>query len=87
MVMSDMEKAIKALEHFKYDYQQYCDCSAIDDAIALLKSQPQIVRCKDCKHYRYYGLSSDTVSECTIDHCYPDSEWFCADGVKKDDGA
>ena len=50
------------------------------DAIALLKEQ-DIVRCKDCKHYRYYGLSHETVSECTIDHCEnPDGSWFCADG-------
>ena len=37
--MPDIEKVIKALEHFKYNYQQYCDCSAIDDALELLKQQ------------------------------------------------
>ena len=45
----------------------------------------RVVRCKDCKHYRYYGLSNDTVSECTIDHCEnPDADWFCADGERKE---
>ena len=40
-----------------------------------------LVLCKDCIHYRYYGLSAETVSECTIDHCEnPDADWFCADG-------
>lgn len=40
-----------------------------------------VVRCKDCKHYRYYGLSCEVVSECTIDHIEnPDADWFCADG-------
>ena len=44
-------------------------------------NRQELVRCKDCKHYRYYGLSAETVSECTIDHCEnPDKEWFCADG-------
>ena len=43
----------------------------------------KVVRCKDCKHYRYYGLSDETVSECRIDHCEnPDADWFCADGEK-----
>ena len=43
-----------------------------------------VVRCKDCKHYRYYGLEDTTVSECTIDHCEnPDEEWFCADGERE----
>lgn len=47
----------------------------------LFKNPPMLVRCKDCKHYRYYGLSEETVSECTIDHCEkPDGNWFCADG-------
>jgi len=44
-----------------------------------------LVLCKDCIHYRYYGLSEETVSECTIDHCEnPDADWFCADGERKD---
>ena len=44
-----------------------------------------VVRCKDCIHYRHYGLSEETVSECTIDHCEnPDKEWFCADGERQE---
>jgi hypothetical protein len=47
-------------------------------------SEQELVRCKDCKHYRYYGLSEETVSECTIDHCEnPDGDWFCADGERE----
>ena len=42
---------------------------------------PVVVRCKDCIHYRYYGLDSYTVSECKIDHEEnPEENWFCADG-------
>ena len=49
------------------------------------KEQPEIVRCKDCVHYRYYGLSAETVSECTIDHCEnPDADWSCADGERQE---
>lgn len=45
----------------------------------------ELVRCKDCRHYRYYGLSEETVSECRIDHCdNPDADWFCADGERND---
>ena len=44
----------------------------------------ELVMCKDCKHYRYYGLSEETVSECRIDHAEnPDGNWFCADGRKR----
>ena len=43
-----------------------------------------VTRCKDCKHYRYYGLANDTVSECTMNYCEnPDGDWFCADGERR----
>jgi hypothetical protein len=49
-------------------------------------SEQELVRCKDCIHYRYYGLSKETISECTIDHTEnPDGDWFCADGERKSD--
>ena len=44
----------------------------------------ELVRCKECVHYRYYGLDSYPVSECKIDHEEnPDEEWFCADGKRE----
>ena len=42
---------------------------------------PEIVRCKGCKHYEYgYG--------CKLWHTINNQsdDWFCADGVGKDDG-
>lgn len=56
------------------------------DELEWFKEQgaKELIRCKDCIHYRYYGLSEETVSECTINHCEsPDKEWFCADGEQK----
>lgn len=44
----------------------------------------ELIRCKDCKHYRYYGLYEEIVSECRIDRAEsPDGDWFCADGERK----
>ena len=44
----------------------------------------ETVRCEDCKHYRYYGLSQDTVSECELDICpNPARDWFCAEGERQ----
>lgn len=79
-------------------WMDFVRCACVN-ALELLKEQkaqkffvdesgkitplPVVVRCKDCKHYRYYGLSNETVSECTIDHCEnPDENWFCADGER-----
>ena len=93
--MPDREKVIETVEEaFDMYKSEYEGTSFFDekewaenkrDAIELLKEQEAVVRCKDCKHYRYYGLTEDTVSECTIDHCEnPDADWFCADGERKE---
>lgn len=61
------------------------------DALALLKEQPEIVRCKDCK---YAYLTSD--GECKYCDLEKDDngslverwrswDWFCADGERRDD--
>lgn len=50
-----------------------------DSAITLLKAQPQVVRCKDCRN----GETVNEVIACGNSKMYgrffhPD--WFCADG-------
>lgn len=60
------------------------DENALVGILIRFAENKQPVLCKDCKHYRYYGLSEETVSECTIDHCEnPDADWFCADGERE----
>ena len=56
----------------------------IRDALALLKDQPQIVRCKDCK----FGFSEYGYVFCTKPHVEKGSanhkpDWLCADGERK----
>ena len=73
-VVVDKGELIKALA---YDRNQYTNGYNDRDS--------EIVRCMDCIHYRYYGLTEDTVSECKIDHCEnPDKDWFCADGERNE---
>ena len=51
-----------------------------DDALELLKSQPQIVRCKDC----------EMNNQCSIQFKFANADnpgdWFCAYGEVKDNG-
>ena len=49
-----------------------------DDAIALLKEQEAVVRCKDCKYYHGVNLG------CGALNLYPKPDWFCADGERKE---
>ena len=42
--------------------------------------QPEIIRCKDCKHYNFKQKWCDYLSE-----MYDQGEeWFCAEGERKD---
>ena len=45
-----------------------------------MKEQPQIVRCKDCKHH-----GKDTCSAGAGIAFPPPDDWFCADGEKRTD--
>lgn len=52
------------------------------DALALLKEQPEIVRCRDCKWHEMQGEMLLCKAQ-DKPHTY---DWYCADGRKKDDG-
>lgn len=43
----------------------------------------ELVRCKDCKHYK-----PKSFFECSLHGaCQPKPDWFCADGERKGDDA
>lgn len=50
----------------------------VGDAIALLKEQPEIVRCKDCKYYDHFNgcMSWHDVNS-------NNDNWYCADGERR----
>ena len=49
---------------------------------ALLKEQPEIVRCKDCK---WFIKKFENEGRCIKhDNNYHEPDWFCADGTRKD---
>ena len=63
-----------------------CDYRGLmDDAIALLKEQPEIIRCYACKH----GEKTNDVYLCGKSRGFGlahEPDWFCADGeMKKND--
>ena len=45
---------------------------------AIVKTQEQIVRCKDCKHW-WYGNYCDKHGK-----GQENADWFCADGVRRE---
>ena len=84
-----VEKVLDTLDTLRSaDEMTYAAYSALHDEISLLddllKDQETIVRCKDCKYYRYYGPDSYIYSECTIKMTDgPIPTWFCAGGERR----
>lgn len=90
--MPDREKVIKSIKACANNPDHDCESceyrsgalwcyndQLIEDFLALLKDQPEIVRCKDCKHYG--------ENECMIKAgWFPvQPDWFCADGERKEE--
>ena len=43
----------------------------------------EVVRCKDCMMAN--ACSDDREMYCTLNHCYKEKNYFCADGKKKEE--
>lgn len=97
--MIDRDKVIKGLEEctrpgttrcfhdlHECPYEERgCRFKMETDALALLKEQTEIVRCKDCEYGAPTIINGVWLSVTCgdVDHR---PEWFCADGKRRDDG-
>ena len=88
-------EAVEALAHHVLAYvvegEEHGFCTGLAVAerqISLIPSvQPEIIRCKDCKHGRPYKHTTEYVA-CEVD-CEPidrDSDFYCADAERREDG-
>ena len=78
-------------EHLANEALEICEDAKVfnqqrNDALELLKEQPQIVRCKDCKFaFQHWN----NLYRCDNYHGTPNGygehqgDWFCADGERK----
>ena len=60
------------------EYGGSCE-KVLEDAIELLKDQPEVVRCRDCDLNS--GTPHNPLCRKDCNAHYPD--WFCADGERK----
>lgn len=85
-----MKKAIEILKSCLADQSHgatmvYSIMTRIKQAIALLKEQPKIVRCKDCKYSPSNGAMTELLPSYLACKSVPRMEdYFCADGEPKD---
>ena len=94
--MIDKKKVINGLEKCKRCECDDCteknasqvpwDCPAYDDfvdsALALLKEQPEIIYCKDCKYGRPMCQPWEDII-CAQNRATHIPDWFCAEGKRR----
>lgn len=83
------EDAIKALCKSKCHPGVLCPdeyCVEVREVFDNIPAaQPEIVRCKDCKH-RYIDGENVRYNVCDLNHNKVQGDyWYCADGERKDD--
>jgi len=72
--MSDREKVINDLQ---------MQIEELEERLAIvLEGQPEIVRCKDCKH-RFNSCCYNKKSNRINFGVYVADDWFCADGERR----
>ena len=64
-----------------------CKRDCAKKALVWLKEQPEIIRCKDCKHGEIYTAINGVLLSIMCDGVKHRPEWFCADGERRDDDA
>lgn len=90
-----IEEMMNAVSKHKYGNMNEWDClnwmRDIIDSAPTVDAVP-VVRCKDCKHsyrvtaYRTNDGKDITMLECDLDGYTTASDWFCAEGERKDGG-
>ena len=80
-VVMDKEKVIDELMMLKR-FLPSTMWEPINDAIAMLKEQKELVRCADCRHAE---VSQSGLIKCR--GIFRSREWYCADGERRDDNA
>ena len=81
MIVMDKEKVIDELIKLKR-FLPSTMWEPINDAIAMLKEQKELVRCDDCRHAE---VSQSGLIKCR--GIFRSREWYCADGERRDDDA
>ena len=85
--MPDRKKVMSWLEGLaQQDWRMFHSDSEVqviaESALALLKKQEAVVRCKDCKHWERRECGS--YGTCEERDGFFDADWFCADGERKE---
>ena len=87
---------VKQIKQFDYDSYENADdktrlvCDGISDSIGcvlnLPSAQPEIIRCRDCKHYHYANrVPQEQMCTCEIDGNIWSPDSYCSFAERKED--
>lgn len=76
--MQNPHKDAKIATNHEFEHDHFMQMVVLQPTV-----QEEIVRCKDCKHYK-----PNRLFECSLHGaCQPKPDWFCADGERRTDDA
>lgn len=76
--MVDIERTIDDLKFMN----ELCHGTVLDDAIAILAEQPQIVRCRDCIWFHKPDEGTGKPCKCNYHGCKTKEDRYCWWGEK-----
>ena len=74
------QAAIKALKGLTTWWAELDPEDAVSAIENLPSAQPEIIRCKDCKHIRHCGPGKAMCQDGKIHEL----DWYCADGERRE---
>ena len=92
--MSDYISRQAAIEAVKGRFSMPVDNLIVEVIGELPSAQPEIIRCKDCKHYEIWQLKSDYTDDkrykpsvCVVGRyaVHRPEDWFCGDAKRRTD--
>ena len=80
-----LKKARKQLKKYHVPKDEQTVTLSIDTLDNALTEQPEIVRCKDCKHWYFADnrIPCEQENVCGRNGVVVTPDWFCADGERK----
>lgn len=87
-VADELQHAIDLIKQDGKDWLDERDIPILEAAIKALE-QPEIIRCKDCRHWHREidnGIEYFNYSSCDLKNRGDGHNFYCADAERKDDG-
>lgn len=77
--------ACRDCSKYRGEYTPDCMEQLLTDALKLLKAQPDVVQCGECKHYKDGFCYNPNTYDGEIACGNTSPKWYCADGKRREE--